>query len=252
MDALTIRRAKNKAIVLVYHNIGIPPRNGKLLSLYVTPRMFSFQMWYLKTAGFKVVSLHEILSFVNGWIADEKLVALTFDDGYGDFFDNAYPVLKRYGYPSTVFLVSDLIGKENLWDYKELNIKKRLLNRDKIIEMKDNSVVFGSHTRTHPFLSKLSTQEIEDELFGSKSALENILSQPVKFLCYPYGNYDERTVAVAKRAGYLGAMTMNRGLIHKGDDPYKIRRSFIRLNTHSLLFMIKLHSRYEDLKGRRS
>ncbi|HAM52022.1 MAG TPA: polysaccharide deacetylase [Nitrospiraceae bacterium] len=242
----------NKAIVLMYHNIGMPPKEGKLRSLYVTPRMFRFQMWYLKTAGFRVVSLNEILSFMRGSVSsDERLVALTFDDGYQDFYDNAYPVLKMYGFPSTVFLVSDFIGKENLWDYQELNIRKKLLDWEKIIEMRDHHVSFGSHTRTHPFLSKLSTAEMEEELFGAKATLEKRLNLPVQFFCYPYGNYDERAVAAVKKAGYLGATTMNRGLIHRGDEPFELRRSFIRFHTHPLLFMLKLHSTYEDRKGKR-
>ena len=111
----------------MYHNIGIPPKGVPLKSLYVTPRMFRFQMWYLKTAGFKVVSLQEILSFIKGNDSDERLVAITFDDGYQDFYDNAFPVLKTYKLPSTVFLVSDLVGKENIWDSRgrERHFSKR-------------------------------------------------------------------------------------------------------------------------------
>jgi len=242
-----------KPIVLMYHNIGIPPREGKLRSLYVTPRMFRFQMWYLKTAGFEVVFLRDILSHIRGEsVSDKKLVALTFDDGYQDFYENAYPVLKRYGFPATVFLVSDLVGKDNLWDYRALNIRKRLLDWDKIIEMSGHLVTFGSHTKTHPFLEKLSTKEIEEELFGSKADIEKRLKLPVEFFCYPYGHYDERAVAVARKAGYLGATTMNRGLIHRGDDPFEMRRSFIRWHTHPLLFVLKMHSDYEDRKGGRA
>lgn len=241
----------SQAIVLTYHNIGTPPGHGNLHSLYVTSRMFKFQMWYLKASGFKVVPLHEIISFMKGNISGKKLVAITFDDGYQDFYENAYPVLKMFGYPSTVFLVTDLIGKENLWDYRELNIRKRLLDWDKIVELRDHRVVFGSHTKTHPFLSKLSTSEIEDELFGSKTALEKKMGFPVELFCYPYGDYDDRVVTTVKKAGYLGAATMNRGFIRIGDDPFEIRRLFVRLNTHPLLFMIKLHSTYEDRKGLR-
>lgn len=232
----------------MYHNIAIPHHEGSLRSLYVTPRMFRFQMWYLKVAGFKIVTLNEILSFINGEIADDKLIALTFDDGYQDFYENAYPVLREYGYPSTVFLVSDLIGKENLWDYQERGIRKRLLAWERIIEMKNRGVVFGSHSKTHPFLSKLSDAEIAHEVKGSKDAIEERLDMPVEFFCYPSGDYDERVVNAVKQAGFLGAVTTKRGLAHRGDDPLEIRRSFIRLNTHPLLFMYKLHSNYEDRK----
>jgi peptidoglycan/xylan/chitin deacetylase (PgdA/CDA1 family) len=242
----------NTAIVLMYHNIAMPPKTGRLRSLYVTPRMFRFQMWYLRAAGFKVVPLGEILSSMKGHDQGSRRVALTFDDGYRDFYQNAYPVLEKYGYPSTVFLVSDLIGQENLWDNDRLKICKRLLNWDEIAEMKSRNVSFGSHTKTHPFLSGLSSHVLKEELFASKAELEKRLGLPIEFFCYPYGDYDERTLSVVREAGYLGAVTISRGLVHRGDDPFQIRRSFIRLRTHPLLFMLKLHTRYEDRKGKRA
>jgi len=240
-----------KVIVLMYHNIGIPPRGATLRSLYVSPRMFRFQMWYLKAAGFRVVSLREILAFTNGTRDDEKMVALTFDDGFHDFYENAYPVLKCYGYPSTVFLVSDLVGRENVWDSANLGVTKKLLDWDRIKELNDAGVTFGSHTKTHPFLTRLPDREIEDEVRGSKTALEERLGRPVEFFCYPYGDYDEKVLDAVKNAGYAGAITTKRGLIHRGDDAFSMRRSFIRLNTHPLSFLWKLHSRYEDRKGQR-
>lgn len=240
---------KNSAIVLMYHNIGVPPKGAALRSLYVTPRMFRFQMWYLKAAGFKVASIGEILSFMSGGVSDKRLVAITFDDGYQDFYDNAYPVLRRYGYPSTIFLVSDLVGKYNLWDDAKSGIMKRLMGWDKILEISSNGVEIGSHTRSHPFLTKLSDMELSDEITGSREALEDILKKPVELFCYPYGDYDNRVSDAVMRAGYLGAVTIKRGLVHKGYDPFEIRRSFIRHNTHPLLFMYKLHSSYEDKKG---
>ncbi len=208
--------------------------------------MFGFQMWYLKAAGFKVVSLRETLDFISGDKTDDKLVALTFDDGFQDFYRNAYPVLKAYRYPSTVFLVSDFIGKENLWDHKKPGGRKMLLDWDMIMEMKDRGVSFGSHTRTHPFLRRVSEEQLRQEVTESKVILEERLGSDVEFFCYPYGDYDERVTDAVIRAGYYGAVTTKRGPVYRGDDPFRMRRSFIRRNTHPLLFMYKLHSGYED------
>lgn len=238
-----------RAIILMYHNVGFPPKEGRLSSLYVTPRMFRFQMWYLRAAGFRVVSLKDVLDFVNGKDKEEKLVALTFDDGFQDFYDNAFPVLQQYNYPSTVFVVADMAGMENLWDYKETGIKKRLLGWDRIIEMKDKGIAFGSHTKTHPFLSRLSEEEMTAEVEGSKRNLEKRLNLPVEFFCYPYGDYNAMVLDSVKKAGYSAALTTKRGFVHQGDNPFELRRSFIRLNTHPLLFAYKLHSSYEDKKG---
>lgn len=235
----------------MYHNIGIPPKGTALKSLYVTPRMFRSQMWYLKVAGFKVVSLEEILSFINDGISDERPVAITFDDGYQDFYENAYPVLKQYGFPSTVFLVSESVGKENQWDYEQLNVHKRLMDWDTVMMLQKDNVTFASHTKTHPFLTRLTETEMKDEIMNSKYALENRLGVPVKFFCYPYGDYNAKVVELVRQAGYLGGITTMRGLVHKHDNPFEMRRSFIRYNTHPISFLYKLHSGYEDRKGSR-
>ena len=242
---------KGRAVVLMYHNVGIPPKDSLLRSLYVTPRMFRFQMWYLKTAGFRVVPLKEILLYMSGNVFEGPLAAITFDDGYQDFYDNAYPVLQSCGYPSTVFLVSDHIGGENLWDYQDVNARKKLLGWESIHALKGKGVEFGSHSKTHPFLSTLSLTDMENEVRKSKTHLEDTLQLPVDFFCYPFGDYDARVRETVREAGYLGAITTKRGLIHRGDDPFEMRRSFIRLNTHPLSFLYKLHSRYEDRKGQR-
>lgn len=242
----------DRALVLMYHNIGIPPKGARLRSLYVLPRMFRFQMWYLKAAGFRVAPLGEVLGVINGSACDEKLVALTFDDGFMDFYENAFPVLREHDYPSTVFIVSDMAGKENLWDYKETGVKKQLLDWGRITEMKDKGVSFGSHTKTHPFLSRLSEKEMTEEIGGSKRGIEERLNLPVEFFCYPYGDYNAKVLDSVKKAGYSAAFTTKRGFVHQGDDPFELRRSFIRLNTHPLLFMYKLHSGYEDKKGLRT
>ena len=115
-----------KAIILMYHNIDNPPNGARIPNLYVTPRMFRFQMWYLKTAGFGVVSIKDLLEAVEAGNMRRSVVSITFDDGYADFYKNAYPVLKQYGYPATVYVVSGLVGKENVWDYTNENFNKPL------------------------------------------------------------------------------------------------------------------------------
>ena len=239
-----------KAIILMYHNIAVPPKKTRFPGLYVSPRMFRFQMWYLKAAGFRVVTLKEILSFVRGDTADERIAAVTFDDGYQDFCDNAFPVLKAYGYPSTVFLVSDLIGKENVWDYKKGQAQRKLIEWQDVMKLKGEGVTFGSHSKTHPFLSGLSKEDITDEIKNSKSFFEERLQLPVDFFCYPYGDYDRRVMDVVKDAGYKGALTTKRGLVRVNDNPFELRRSLIRKTTHPFLFMLRVSTKYEDLKGR--
>jgi peptidoglycan/xylan/chitin deacetylase (PgdA/CDA1 family) len=238
-----------KSIILMYHNIGLPPEGVAKRGLYVTPRMFKFQMWYLKAAGFNVVSLKEILHFAEGNERRGKLVAMTFDDGFQDFYDYAYPVLKKYNYPSTVFLVSDLVGWENTWDYKHLKVRKKLLDWERILALKDTNVVFGSHTKTHPSLTNLSREELVDEIRGSKEAIEQRLGGPVEIFCYPYGDYDAKVLDAVREAGYLCAVTTKRGYVQRGDNKFEMKRISIKLHTFPLSFLYKLHIKDTVLGG---
>lgn len=238
----------NRAIVLMYHNIGTPPAGENSLGLYVSPAMFRFQMWYLKAAGFRVVPLRDIANVVHGKFSGKKIVAITFDDGYQDYFESAYPVLRAYGFPSTVFVVTDLVGRKNEWDFRELKDSKKLMDWDTIRQLKKEGVTFGSHSKTHPFLSRLSSDELRAELNGSRKDLETHLHAPVDFFCYPYGDYDNGTVEAVKQAGYRLAVTTKRGLVHEGNDPFRVRRSFIRSKTNPFLFLLRLHTSYEDRK----
>jgi peptidoglycan/xylan/chitin deacetylase (PgdA/CDA1 family) len=238
-----------RAAVLMYHNVAIPPRGAGMRGLYVTPRMFAFQMWYLRNAGFHVVSLEKILGFAEGKETSQRMVAVTFDDGYQDFYDNAWPVLRKYEYPSTVFLVADLIGTENSWDRDALKAGKKLLDSGRIRELEREGVTFGSHTKSHPFLTGLSAGELAEEISGSKSALEETLSAPVEFFCYPYGDRSTTVEEAVREAGYRAACTTDRGFVRRGDDPFTLKRVRVSLNTHPLSFIWKLHSDYETKRG---
>ncbi len=231
----------SRAAVLMYHNVGTPRKDDEMRGLHVTPRMFRFQMWYLKAAGFRVVSLDEILGLIEGAGRGERLVALTFDDGYADFYEHAYPALKKHRYPATVFIVSDLAGQENIWDDSRRVARKPLLGWERISELKDNGITFGAHSRSHPALTALSDEALEDEIAGSKALIAERLRRPVDFFCYPFGDYDKRVRDAVERAGYRAAVTTQRGYVHKNDNPFEIRRIPMKLQTHPLAFLHRLH-----------
>ena len=237
-----------KATILMYHNIAQPPPGVKLRSLYVTPDMFRFQMWYLKQAGYQVVSLDEIADFVQPGSptqGSEKKIALTFDDGFADFYHHAFPILQEYGYTATVYLVSGQIGNFNTWDAHKLNAEKSLMNWQMIKVLSKGGITFGSHTQSHPFLTELSTSQAMEEIAGSKAALEDQLDCSVNHFCYPSGNYNDRITELVKSAGYKTATVTEQGYIHRGDDPFMLKRLFIKYRTYPPSFMYKLHFQYD-------
>jgi peptidoglycan/xylan/chitin deacetylase (PgdA/CDA1 family) len=240
----------HRAMILMYHNIDRPPKGARIPNLYVTPRMFRFQMWYLNKAGFRVMSIRDLVAAVEAGDIRRNMVAITFDDGYADFYNNAYLVLKHYGYPSTVYVVSKLVGKDNVWDSRNENIAKPLMDRKTIIEISRNGVQIGSHTRTHPELTRLSSGELNEEISTSKKDLEELLNHPVDMFCYPGGDHNEQVKEAVKKAGYRNAVTTQRGHVEKGYDPYALRRIPIKLITNPASFLYKLHTDAEKRKGK--
>jgi peptidoglycan/xylan/chitin deacetylase (PgdA/CDA1 family) len=238
------------AIILMYHNIDTPPKGVRIPNLYVTPRMFRFQMWYLKKSGFKVLSLSDMLASVAAGNRTNNLAAITFDDGYRDFYINAYPILKRYEYPSTVYVVSDLTGKVNTWDSDNENITKPLMDWDMIREISQFGVKIGSHTRSHLQLSTLSDEALQEELRGSKKTLEEQLSKEVEHFCYPYGDFDDLVKEQVKKAGYQSAVTTQRGHVLGGFDSFLLPRVPIKLVTNPVTFLYKILTDSEMRKGR--
>ena len=233
-----------QALILMYHSIGIPPKGVRTPNLYVTPKMFKFQMWYLHLAGFNVLSLKDLIASVENDEKKSKRIAITFDDGYQDFYENAFPVLKRHGYPSTVFVIPGLIGGKNEWDFSHENAAKPLMDWKTVIEISKKGVDIGSHTNTHPCLLDLSPQEIAAEAIDSKREIEKRLDRPIEFFCYPYGKYNAGVREEIIKAGYAGSISTLRGCVEKPFDLFGLKRIPVKLTTNPLSFMYRIHKTY--------
>jgi peptidoglycan/xylan/chitin deacetylase (PgdA/CDA1 family) len=239
-----------KAIILMYHNIDTPPKHARIPNLYVTLRMFRFQMWYLKIAGFKVLPIKDVVQAVEAGDATQNMAAITFDDGFVDFYQNAYPVLKHYGYPATVYVVSELAGKDNVWDSEKETVKKPLMTWDQVREVSTHGIEIGSHTRSHPQLTTLSGDALKEELSGSKQKIEEELNRSVEHFCYPYGDWNDTVKAEVIKAGYQFAVVTQRGHVVKGSDALALRRVPIKLITNPFSFLYKVHTNSEKRKGK--
>ena len=202
--------------ILMYHSIGYGEG-----SLIVTPENFNRQMKYLKSKGYEVISLDELLKIIESKKRVKRnKVVITFDDGRRDNFTYAYPILKHYGFSATIFLITGLIRKNS-----KDNERGFFLSWDEIKEMSNYGVVFGSHTKTHLDLG-LNTNEkiVLEELAGSKKVIEKEINKPADFFCYPSGLFNQVTKELVKKVGYNGACTTNRGYIKYNRDVYELKR----------------------------
>lgn len=215
-----------RVAVLMYHRIG-NAHNAWEHKYCVSPERFAAHMRLLAHRGMRAVPIDDFVA----WIAGEKDLPdgsflLTFDDGFYGVYEYAMPVLREFGWPATVFLVSSLIGKKDIWCEKENPSEQTypLLEQEHINEMCKQGFSFHSHSRTHADLTKISDEALRNEIAGARTDLENALGSAVSYLAYPYGRYNERVLELTRQAGYRAAFSVQPGFNRPGLDPYKIRR----------------------------
>ncbi|MCL6522300.1 MAG: polysaccharide deacetylase family protein [Firmicutes bacterium] len=186
--------------ILMYHEIGLPPRRG-WPGLYVSPADFARQMAYLAAAGFHPLTLE-------GWYGDlahgrplpPRPVIITFDDGYAGVYRNALPVLERYRFPAVLNLQVGLVGRPGALTLEEVKALARA------------GFEIDAHTVSHPDLTRLGAAAVAYQLDASRAWIRQRLGQPADFFAYPSGRYDARVVEAVRRAGFLGAETTVWGL----------------------------------------
>jgi peptidoglycan/xylan/chitin deacetylase (PgdA/CDA1 family) len=206
--------------ILTYHSID---SSGSVIS--TPPEKFRNQMQFLYDASFQIISLKEVVRQIEaGNALPERSVALTFDDGFENFYSEAYPLLKKFGFAASVFLVSGYCEKDNQWGGQPSMIPKlNLLSWEQIREMAGNGIEFGSHTVNHPDLTALSGKEAEEEIINSKSMMEDRIGSKVAFFAYPYGKMNANTKAIVARE-FTGACSTKMEMATAGSDVYALPR----------------------------
>ena len=184
--------------ILTYHFIGNNPDPKDLArdNLSVAPDKFEDQMKFLSESGYHTITFDTLYAVLGGNASlPEKGVILTFDDGYIDFYINAFPILKKYNLHAVAFIPTGLIGTGYY------------MNWDQIKEIDAIGLVsFQAHSISHPNLTSLNDEQLNFQLTESKHILEQNLGKPVNTFAYPYGISDERVWQAARQAGYIGAV----------------------------------------------
>ena len=215
--------AKGGIPVLNYHQINDTEKNA----LTVNTEQFEAQMKYLSENGYTAITPADMLdAWENGTKLPEKPVVITFDDGYLDNYNHAFPVLEKYQLKATIFLISDYV-----------NTYPNYLTWSDVQDMQQSGLIdFESHTLSHEELTKApDLDEAKHQLTGSKQAIEWNLGKQVNFIAYPCGEYNDDIEQATKDAGYRAAFTVNYGLAEPGEDPFILDRvPIFGSNSHTL------------------
>ncbi len=217
--------------ILLYHAID---NSGSVISVF--PELFREHMAFLKEHGYQTTTFKNYFlereKAVNS--SRQKQVIITFDDGLGSVYQNAFPILKEFSFSAVVFVVTNLVGAKAEWFNRDRNlIVSRLLSKlnfsedernteeermkmfsdeslltwAEIREMDSYGLEFQSHGHSHSFLSLASAEELEHEVKTSKRILEKELKCKINWFCYPYGDFDNAALFLAlEKTGYEGAV----------------------------------------------
>ena len=196
--------------VLNYHQINDVDEN----MLTVSTAEFETQMAWLEKNGYQTITVSELLDALEGkGSLPERPVLITFDDGYIDNYQCAFPILKKHNMKACIFLISEYVS-----------LYPNYLTWEQLAEMQASGIEFGSHTVDHNVLTELSPNSVNHELADSKNVLESRLKRRVDVLAYPCGYTSEYIKSRVNALGYRAAFTVNLGNVHPGDDLYALNR----------------------------
>lgn len=211
-----------KLPILMFHHTGEPPAGADELRLGLTVATADLeaQMSYLKQAGYQPVTEARLFkALYQGEPLPPQPVMLTFDDGYLDNYQVVAPILEKYGFPATFYIVTDKVGTPEYMSW------------DQIVELDRKGMDIGSHTATHSDLVTVDAAGLQTEVSGSAESLKAHLGHPVYWFCYPAGKYDADVIGSVRGAGYLLATSTDPGEQQSSDDPFVLLRYRVRSDT---------------------
>jgi len=198
--------------VLYYHSVSESADN----EVTITPEMLRTELKYIRDQGYVTLTLSQFKDYIlNNSPIPSKSILITFDDGYMDNYDNAFPILKDLNMVATIFCIaSNLDGTY-------------YLSKEAIREMSNYGIDIESHTVTHPKLNEMTYNKQLIELTESKKTLESITGKKIDSIAYPFGNFNNDSIKAAKDAGYTLGFTTKRGLSDRDDNPLELDRIYI-------------------------
>ena len=227
--------------ILLYHSVAeqVAP---KFAPWAVSPAQFEAQLRYLREAGYTPLTVTQLIHLNARGRLPERPVVLTFDDGLADFYTDALPLLRRYTCPATLYITTDYVGRTSRWLAAEGEGDRPMMTWAQIGELTAYGVECGAHTRTHPQLDTLSLREAQEEIAGSRRALEQHLGQPITSFAYPHGYHSPALKTLVRELGFTSACAVKHALSASYDDPFALARLIVYGDTDLATFQSLLEN----------
>lgn len=235
-----------KVPALLYHKIDLPTADVKIRGAFTAPQKFERQIAYLKKKGFEFYTASELIKFyrANGEFPP-RAIAVTFDDGWKDNYEHAFPVLKKYGAKATIFLVTSCIGQNTDRVTAEGEGPREHLAEKDIREMAGNGIEFNSHSVSHSLFHQISEEEIKFEVTESKKIIENLTQKECSVFAYPAGFFTDFAKDAIKTAGYEAAFSTVYGTENAWDIYALNRVEILRRDSFPFRYGKKINSIYK-------
>jgi peptidoglycan/xylan/chitin deacetylase (PgdA/CDA1 family) len=213
-----------KLPILLYHHVG-PTPPGWLPAMSVAPERFAWQMGWLAARGYRGIAPADWTAWRAGRTAlPERPVMVTFDDGFADLAEHAFPVLERLGFRAALYVVSRPTDGARRWAGPAA---PQLISDATLRDWNRRGIEIGAHGRTHADLTTLDVAVMEDEIAGSRADLEQRLGEPIASFAYPFGHWNASAHAIARRH-FDNAITCDEGLNDRDTDPWALRRTMVQ------------------------
>ncbi len=208
-----------KVPIILYHNL-LESIDGENALVNITPETFREHMTAIKAEGYTAITYNDYYEYLSkGTLLPEKPIIITFDDGYLSNYEKAFPILRELGLKATIFVVTSTVGATTNVSYPHFTWMQAL-------EMEQSGVIkIESHSHSHLPMSQLEFGDIVREVRLSKYLIEKNLNKECSFLAYPFGDFSDVCLKIAREAGYsLQNKVGDRGFNSKNTDNELLRR----------------------------
>jgi peptidoglycan/xylan/chitin deacetylase (PgdA/CDA1 family) len=225
---MTIPAGSVTAPILLYHHVST--NSDTQDSRYnIPPEKFEEQMKWLFDNGYQTITISELADLIyEGGEIPQRPVVITFDDGNIDNYNNAFPILKKYGFVATFYIVQIYMNGRDM------------ISTDQVKDLIKNGWEIGSHSKTHESLPSVSEELLPEEIRMSKINLEEKLGVPINSFAYPYGEINENVVRLTSRYGYKSAVGLGESITHTMQSIFYLQRIEIENDFSMETFISKL------------